>query len=307
MIILRRTRILLALTLAGSLLSVHCPMAQEASSFWQKARTYYTASDWRMSDTLQVRHRQLLFGISLGGLRDTYLSPIAHRGSSVSLLGATDYPSSPSFPHLYGEWYLEAGQLENPANRSLLQVLSGKYALGCLWRPLSARRFALDLGVAGSTQVASFAKLSNVNNVFNAHVSAGADALARVLCRLPFSWCPATIHFTTSAEVCHVAFSPLFGQSYYDYVSGENRGRIALHVSHPLNKLALTSRLVLDIPFRGVTLSLGGMHCYFSDRSPANPYHKGSIGFLIGLSYDAFTLAGYQRMRTSTLTNTFDL
>lgn len=280
---------------------------QNIASWKEKLKRYYTSADWHWSDTLHASHRQYLIRLALGGVNDAYISPIAHRGPEVVFMVLGDDPlKSAVLQGLYSEFMVGGGLYANPTNKSQLYSASMNGAIGPMWRLMRKPSFALDLGPMWGIDANALLKMSNSNNIFNLHLSTGIDIAVRAVYAPQCKSFPFRVHWTNRLQLMRVGFAPRFGQAYYDYVSGENRGKIGVYLSHPFNCWGITSRCLVDLPIRGSDLTVGVEYQHLYNKAPDNPYQTGRIGLVLGCSFDIFTLSGYHQRSAKPWVNTFE-
>ena len=298
-------------TLSGLLLLTSLLQAQETKgnwwdSLWQRTERYVRGDDFSMPDTLRMTHSQLLGSVGLMGLKDTYLTPISHRGTVLGLMKTNDYPSKDGHHyHLLSEWDLGLGILKNPANQTKIHAISFDFLLGPVWNLYDKKGFSVDVGAMWDSYLNGAYKSSNSNNVFNGQLATGGDLLCRLRYSIPWDSFPIYVHLTGKVSMLHLGYAPRYGQPYYDYISGENRGKVDILALHPFNHQRIRSRLMFDLPIHNSIVSLGIEHKYLVNKAADNPTDSGSISFVLGISYDSFIISGRRIMRSESLSNSF--
>ncbi|MDO5035986.1 MAG: hypothetical protein Q4D93_03385 [Porphyromonas sp.] len=282
--------------------------AQETSSEGGRERLlerWIMVEPWEFDGELPTTHTKHLLGYSWHGILDEYLSPISHNGWSVGYRILQDLPQKDGRSyHFYQELQLMGGIQKNPANSFTIYTIGGSHSIGPSWRVIRANNFTLDLGPLLSLDVQGNTKLSNSNNIGNFKASLGADAWSRAIYTIPTKYYPISISYSAQLPLMRLAFFPDFGQSYYEYVSGENRSNPKLHFMSWHNSFILRQRLLVEMPIRNITLNAGVEHSYQTETASAIHFRQGYFMLVLGISLDHFILTG-GKSRSSQLTNSY--
>ena len=287
------------------LLSTATLLGQERSAFgqWIRGDVY----DGEMP--LRTSHTKLLFGIGATGVEDAYLSEITHSGLKFSILAQTDYPLKDcgSKWHLYQEAGVWGGLPANPANGSVMYQIGGRYSLGAAWRALMWKGFSVDLAPMLTAFVQGHLKLTNINNVTSIKASFGLDAWGRVRYRLPIASFPLSVQYSLRMPLIHAAFAPNYGQSYYEFVASDpEKLDIKFQPVSFGNHFGVEQHLLIDLPIRHFTLTIGAGHRYHSELLNDLRYREGTWMGLLGVSFDLFSLSGGRALGSGSVHNALD-
>lgn len=297
------------LLLTGGLLSQATAQETTPRSRIEKAKTavkeYVKGEPWTFDGTLSVTHRELLVGLGQVGVLDQYISPTAHTGADFALYYGTDFPPFAPGWHVRQEVTLGTGLPKNRANGSQMYVprLFSQTAL-----PYTLGRWGnlrLEMGPALSLLVQGNIKAANSNNVANAKVSSGIDGWGRLSYRIPWEILPMRLSYSASIPLLHAAFHPEYGESYYEYVSGDNRKWPHLYLTAPHNSLALRQQLLLELPIHSLTWVIGMQHQWIGETINHTKYRYGSVGLLIGVTLDSASFSGGRILRSSQLRSSY--
>lgn len=278
--------------------------SESRPSIGRKAVAYLKGTPWVYDSLLYTTHNKVLLGIGHGALLDTYLSPIVHAGRDLQIKALTDHASRRGY-HRYSELEGELGLLRNPANYALIYHFGVDYSTGPLWRVYDRGGLRVNVGGLYNISGRGNLKLSNTNNVFTLKASTGIDAMVRGTYRLSLCGYPIVMGYSAQASLLHLTFSPEYGQSYYDYVSEENKQGIKLYMTHPGNRFSFHQRAVVDLPIRHFTFTFGIEHRYNSEDLNRLEYRKSHLSLLLGWSFDSVRLGGGKSMRSSFVRNMY--
>ena len=282
---------------------------REEPAFWAKTGAWFKGNPYSGEVPLYTAHTKLLFGAGSVGILDTYLSETTHTGLYLSLLSQTDYPirSGRDKWHVYQEIGLYGGLPENPANSSTMEFFGGYISVGAAWRAFLSKGFSLEMAPLLTIDAQGDLKLSNTNNISNVKASFGLDAWARLRYRLPLDAFPMRAQYTVRMPLLHGAFSPSFGQSYYEFVAGESRVMpLKFYPLTVFNGIDVRQQLLLDLPIRHFTLTIGAEYGYKSHELNHLRFRQGSWAGLVGVSFDLFNISGNRSIRSPYIRNAID-
>lgn len=273
--------------------------------FVSRTKEYVMGEPWRFDGSLSTTHRELLLGFGRAGVRDEYLSPSTHTGWDFHLFLGTDRPYFAPKWHLRQELELGVGLPKNQANGSVM-YLPRLYGQTAFAYDLAERGgLRLEVAPAWSLMVQGDLKLSNTNNVVNVKATTGADAWGRVSYRFPWETLPMRLSYSVTLPLLHLAFHPEYGQSFYEYVSGDNPSRIGLHFTSLHNSLSVRQQLLVELPIHNLTCTLGLQHHGMRERINHTTYRYGRVGLVVGVSLRTATLSGNRALRSPHLSSSF--
>ncbi|MDD7438523.1 MAG: hypothetical protein PUK66_06825 [Bacteroidales bacterium] len=278
-------------------------IAQER--WYHKLGNWIQSEGWQMQDQLPTTHTKYLFQLGERSVIDEYLSPISHRGIEAKMSFLTDYkaPVNQSW-HLYQEVVLFGANMKNPANNSQMYGIGLEYKLGPSWRVLRDKGLSVDLAPLFAMKAAGNFKLDNTNNIANGKGSFGVDGWVRLRYQIPWNVLPLAISYSAQSSLLQGAFHPDYGQSYYDYISGENGAKFVFHFGSLHNTLGIQQRLLIDLPINSFTVTLGAEHTYLSQRISHTTYREGSWGVVLGFSFDVASFSGNKSLKSSQIHST---
>lgn len=295
-----RNRLLKLIILSTTLLLWSSIEGEAQDKKWYNRLSEWVASEgWNFDGHLNTSHTKYFFQFGGKGVEDLYLSPIAHKGWEGKATFITDYaqPSHRNW-HLYQELIISGSVLKNAGNGAKIYGLGIAYGLGPSWRVLNWNNLTLDLAPLMELKLGGYYKPANTNNIANGKVSIGLDAWTRIRYQIPWSVLPIAISYTLQAPLIQGAFLPEYGQSYYDFISGENGSKIKLRAGHPLNTQGISQRLLVDLPLRNITITLGAEHTHFRQDINHLKYTEGSWSVVAGVSLDIFRLSGNKAIKS---------
>ena len=227
----------------------------------------------------------------------------------LNILAQTDYALDKESDkwHIYQEVEGYGGFPKNPANHSVMYVTGGRFSLGPSWRAFVWRGLSLDLAPLVTLGVQGNLKLNNTNNVTNIKAGFGLDAWTRLRYRLPVECFPMRVQYALRVPVIYAAFAPAFGQSYYEFVASNDKVTgVTFYPASFHNGFEIEQHLLLDLPIRHVTLTVGMGHRYWTSQVNNLSYRQGSLLGIVGVSFDLFRLSGNRAIRSSFIRNAID-
>lgn len=279
--------------------------AQERERWYNKLGNWVQGEQWVYESPQPMTHNKLVIHYGGRGVLDEYLSPISHNGYHLQISLLTDYgaPIEQKW-HLYQEALVYGGEMENQANGGEMYNIGGSYSIGPSWRVLRCKGLSLDLAPLMTFYIEGNFKPSNTNNVANGKGSLGIDAWARLRYQIPWKIMPMAFSYSIQTPLLHGTFHPQYGQSYYDYISGENDRAIDLHFASLHNSMGIHQRLLVDLPIRNVTVSVGAEHSYLTQQLSHTRFREGTWSVLLGISFDIFSLSGNKSVQSEQIYST---
>lgn len=285
--------------------SVEAQEAQEPKKWYEGIGKWVASDGWEFEGVQPVSHTKYLFQYGGRGVLDEYLSPISHSGYHLQLSFLTDYgaPVDRSW-HLYQELLVSGGEMKNKANGSKMQNIGISYSIGPSWRVWCYKGFSIDMAPLITLYLGGNFKLSNTNNVANAKGGLGIDGWTRLRYQIPWRVMPLAISYSIQTPLVYGTFHPQYGQSYYDYISGENMRALDFAFTSLHNSLGIRQRLLVDLPIHNLTLTLGAEHSHIRQRIRSTKYREGTWSVLLGISIDSFSLSGNKAQKSNHISST---
>lgn len=229
-------------------------------------------------DTLHCR----MLAVGADHQLDTYLSPEAYDGTALRYV-ATHSRSLRRHATLRREWSHEA-HFTTTRNRARNNTMLGAhyrlgYALRRQWQPTERLHVEAGGGVEGL--VGFLYSTRGGNNPAQARLSVQLSPSAALAWRMPVRR-PLMLRYAVSSPLCGLAFSPNYGQSYYELF---NEGHYD-HNMAPTSCLAAPSlRQLLAVDFRllGRTVRVGYLGDYSQTHVNHLKYHSYTHALVVGI------------------------
>lgn len=273
--------------------------------FTNKVKNYLHGDPWQYDSLLHTTHTKILLGIGQNRIADSYLSPTTHIGGDLRLKVLVDAPRREK------RWYwsqdIEAlfSTPKNPANGSVIYHFGGEYSIGQLFSLYDKHNLRVSAGPLLDLNAKGNLKLSNTNNVFNLKASVGIDGALRAVYRAHLGSYPLVLGYSTQLALFHLTFSPEYGQSYYDYISEQNRSSIKLTPTFANARFNFKQRMTVDCPIHNATITLGMEHLYHQSMIHNISYKESHVLFLIGYSFDFVKMSGGRSLRSKFVRNSY--
>lgn len=227
------------------------------------------------ADSLSAPVSRMLVGIGHADLLDTYLSPYSYTGTRADIILEKRYT------HTLHRFELHGSATTNPAGNVDEYEAALSYSLSHLYPVLTRGRFCLAAGPMGSIYAGGIYNERNGNNPAQAKLSLMGKGAA--VARYGFDWLHRTFTVEYMAEfpILGFAYSPQFGQSYYEEFTLGNYDHNCV-VAHPFNTPSYTHHLLLEVPVRRSVFYFGYRGVTDQTRYNHLRYHSYNHSLLIG-------------------------
>lgn len=225
-----------------------------------------------------------LFGIGRVNHLDTYLSPLEYQGPQVTYLHETFRPLQRNEHVVFqtttqGDFSYTHNQAETAHDMG--GSIRYDFGWGRRWRDILWKGLDLTaMGMAGG-DVGFLYNNRNGNNPAQARANLRLTAALRADYRFKIRKQTLAFHYQAHLPLAGTAFSPQYGQSYYDLF---DRGHYDHNIrfAHPGNALSLRQQFTLDLPVRHATLCLGYLSDLRQQKVNGLKQHQYGRAFVIG-------------------------
>ena len=223
--------------------------------------------------------------VSHADLLDTYLSQETFRGTEVSFISqATRQRGSSRVSRelTHHAWVSLAGTRGNAHS-----LLTGSYNLRFGWHynwTYPAQRLRLRVGGVGDFLLGGAYDTRNSNNPAQLRLAFSVDPSASLSWDFALRRRPLTLTYGAAVPLVGFAFSPHYGQSYYEIFARDNYDHNVV-VTSPFTGPQLHHMLTLDIHFRRTLLTVGYVGDILQMQANGLKYHQYSHGVMIGWKY----------------------
>ena len=250
--------------------------------------------------------RSTLFGAGVSNVFDTYLSPLEYKGPELRFMhermrmaGIMNRRFS---TQSIVQFNVSSTQNISKSAKSYSGLLNWSYALHYQYRINDD--FKLLFGPMADVNIGFVYNTRNSNNPAQAKAYMSLDASAMAIYKLKIGNYPVVARYQMNIPFAGVAFSPEYGQSYYEIFSLGHGGRNVLFTSL-YNAPSFRQMLTLDFPL-GRTLIRTGYLCDIQQFKLNNiKSHMYSHCFMIGFVRNFFLVSGKNRMNVSESLNPF--
>ncbi len=223
----------------------------------------------------------LLFSVGRGNEYDTYLSPLSYSGPEVKLEWLSERPFRQVW-EMDTRTRIEYALLTNATSSAHEHSAAITFEATPL-RMWQVGSFSLGVGPQATMLIGGVYNTRNSTNPAQARATLHADHAAKVGYKLRIKNRHLPLSYSLSTPVVGAAFSPQYGQSYYNIFSqGNYDGNVIC--THPGNALSLEQRFTVSLPCARRSLIVG----YESSLRQAKPHalrqHHYSRTLLIGLT-----------------------
>ncbi len=281
--------------------SPHRFSSQEAAAFSQTPATssqQFAEEELKAAEEARkLRWRATTVGLGSANVLDTYLSPYNYTGLNLRFhhdsRRLTRWLSSGERVEQLRVSFrtsadIDFSMLDNPAGNvdeyagGVCYALSWQYA--CIGRGLHPR-FQLEAGPMLTGYIGAIYNERNGNNPAQAKASLTLDAAAHATYRFRMLKRACALHVGASVPLVGLAFSPRYGQSYYEaFVLDQEKQTLVF--AHTANMPSLRGNIMLDIQLRRkrqTALRLGYDATLMQSRFHDIRYHSYTHTFMFGL------------------------
>ena len=247
-----------------------------------------------------------LIGAGSYGMKDSYLSPLEYDGWGLRILNERMKIISLGGGNVSRQQFLNVdfSSTLNPAEtvRSFTGFVD--YSLGYHYRLNPIRNFKLLLGASGQGQVGFIYNTRNGNNPASAKLALNLNLSAIAIYTFRIKDYPLTVRYQIETPFIGAAFSPHYGQSYYEIFNlGNNDGIVKLTSFH--NQTAFKNYVTLDFPICNVTLRTGFLNSSFRTDLNGIKSHVVSNSFMIGFVKEFVSFGGKRQRKNTQLKSSF--
>ncbi len=225
------------------------------------------------------------FSVAHTDILDTYLSQERFSGTEVSYLNQRIRTRDSSRVSTSLTHHASLGVAGTRSHSQTL--LSALYNLRFGWHynwTFPAQHLSLRLGGVGDLTLGGAYDTRNSNNPAQARLAFSVDPAAALSWQFCLGHRQLTLTYAAAMPLAGVAFSPNYGQSYYEIFSQGNYDHNVVFIS-PFSGPQLHQMLTLDIPLRRTSLTVGYLCDLLQMSANSLKYHQYSHGIMIGWKY----------------------
>ncbi len=228
--------------------------------------------------------RSSMLGVGSSNVLDTYLSPYNYTGTEMRLTLERVRPTKLMQGRVLRQtmWDLNGSYLENRAGTANEWAAGLRFSMGWLYdSKVSSLKVAF--GPALSAYLGGVYNTRNGNNPAQAKADVCIDLTAMTYCSVRLFKKDILLRYQVTVPFVGVAFSPNYGQSYYEIFSLGHYDKNAVF-AHIGNMPSMRHLLTADISLGRTTLRIGYNGQFNQSLFNELRYHHYSHNFLIGLT-----------------------
>lgn len=240
-----------------------------------------------------------MVGIGHYSVRDTYLSPLEYTGSGVRILDErmrmTGFLNERvSTQQLVS---IDLSSTDNKTETASIYTAMLDYAYGGHYhfRPLPSLR--LLAGAQGNVYMGALYNTRNGNNPVSAKAGLGLNFSGIADYKFCVRQQPVSVRYQADLSLLGCAFSPHYGQSYYEISLGNRDG--LMRFSHPGNHFVLKNYLTMELPLRPFTLRLTYLNSIYQTEFSSLKTRIVSNNFMIGFVKEIFSIPAKRNLNGS--------
>lgn len=219
---------------------------------------------------------RLLCDVGSYNVLDTYLSPYSYKGGKFGVTLEKVYNHTVHRTHLF------FGSLQNPAKNVDEYDMGLSYSLAHHFTLLHTDSWTVKAGPMGQVRLGCLYNDRNGNNPAQAKASLMAHASAAATYSFDLLGKRLAVEGTVDFPLIGLAYSPQFGQSYYEEFVGGHYDHNCV-VAHTFNTPSVEYRLLVDIPVKKTSLYLGYNGYVYQTTYNHLRYHAYAHSLLVGI------------------------
>lgn len=235
----------------------------------------------------QVIH-STMFGASFSDVYDSYLSPFAYTGPEARIVRETYRMTNLAKGNVSVQTLVNAhgGYLDSPAGNAHYWIGGINYGWNWYYNlpktiqfSGSSLRFLAGAGVNG--YLGGIYNTRNGNNPAQLKLDIMTQLTGQAIYDFKIKQKPCSLRYQLTVPFIGMAFSPNYGQSYYEAFSLGNSDHNAVFAWFG-NKPSMQHLLTFDFPFKKSTIRVGYMGVFNQSKWNNLRYHHYSNGILVG-------------------------
>lgn len=248
---------------------------------------------YSQTEKINSTNHSTLYGIGKTSIRDTYLSPLFYTGTELRIVNERHKMSNYFDGNLssFARWDCSFSETKNPALTSMELSLFFDLNRGYHYRFSVTKDLKL---LAGGLLYASggvIYNMRNSNNPISGKIGVGLAGSGMALYNLKIKNQPLTMRLQLISPFVGAAFSPGYGQSYYDIFSLGDYDNVVKFSSYG-NSFACKTIVSADIPFNKFTVRLAYQNTAYTSDFNQLKTEMYSNTFLIGLVSEFVSVKG---------------
>lgn len=262
-----------------------CSLPEGADGRWESLLGHCGAAPVCPLNPCVAVHSTMV-GVGMANVLDTYLSPYNYTGPELRVVRETERMTRLWHGRISNQSLIElnASHLENRTGTAKEWAGGIRYSMGWHYNFMPVSGFCFRTGMLASGYAGAVYNTRNGNNPAQAKVDVTIDLSASVIYVLRMAaHSSVVLRYQLNMPFVGVAFSPNYGQSYYEIFSLGNYDHNAVLV-YPGNMPSMRHLLTADIPLGNSAALLRVGYSGQFDQASFNElrYHSYSHSFMIG-------------------------
>jgi len=237
------------------------------------------------AQTDSLRRHSTLYGFGAANVLDTYLSPYSYKGIEARIIRQTERRTRLWHGHIsyHTEIDFNASRTKNPAKNVKTYAGGIRYSNAWFYNFDGTGRWHLAAGLQASGYAGCVYNDRNGNNPAQAKADVMIDLAGQATWRFRVGSHRWLARYRLAIPFAGLAFSPQYGQSYYEIFSQKNYDHNCVFANF-VNMPSMRHLLTVDIPVGHNSLRLGYAGEFMQSRFNGLRYHSYSHNFMIGFT-----------------------
>ncbi|MBQ9363557.1 MAG: DUF3316 domain-containing protein [Bacteroidaceae bacterium] len=232
-----------------------------------------------------LRMRSTLFGLGAANILDSYLSPYSYKGIEARIIHQTERQTKLWNGHISYNTQIDinATYVKNPA-KNVKEYAGGiRYSNAWLYHFADIKQWHFATGLAASGYAGGIYNDRNGNNPAQGKFDLMIDLTGKASYNFRVKGKQWQATYNLSCPLVGIAFSPMFGQSYYEIFSLKDYDHNCVFANF-INTPSMRHLITLDIPIGRNTLRIGYAAEFMQSKWNGIRYHAYSHNFMIGFT-----------------------
>ena len=235
--------------------------------------------------TPQLTMHSLMVGAGWSNVLDSYLSPYSYKGTNFTAMRETMRPTKLMEGKVYVQtlFQLDGSILDNRAKTAKEYAGGIRYGVNWQYNMKLAEGLQVMAGTGACGYLGGVYNDRNGNNPGQAKVDLMIDLTAQALYQFRLLHRQWLLRYQVTAPFIGVAYSPNYGQSYYETFLLENYDR-NVQFANFVNSPSMRHLLTLSVPTKNAVLRIGVSANYQQAKLNGLKYHSYNTDFILGFA-----------------------
>ncbi|MBR3456300.1 MAG: DUF3316 domain-containing protein [Bacteroidaceae bacterium] len=243
-----------------------------------------STEDFDLTSSQTTMH-SMMVGAGWANVLESYLSPYNYRGTDITAIRETMRPTKmmQGRVHVQTLFQLNGSILDNKAKTAKEYAGGLRYGINWQYTWELAQGLKVMAGPGASAYLGGIYNDRNGNNPGQAKGDLMIDLNAQVFYNFRLFHREWMLRYEMTVPFCGMAYTPNYGQSYYEAFELENYDR-NLQFAHFANTPSMRHLLTLSVPMKSAVIRVGLSANYQQQKLNGLKYHNYDTDIIVGFA-----------------------